>query len=267
MMVCYCPAWAYFNRLGFCQLRRCIAHRAGFRRLVIACLIIQIVIIAIDGPAGSGKSSTAKAVALRLGFEYLDTGAMYRAVALHLLHLGATVDNADLAGILRSFDLDVVKVGGNARVMANGSDVTEEIRTPEVGTMASRISSNGAIRAWMVDRQRSTAASMSSSGGIVVEGRDIGTVVFPDADLKVYMDARDEIRAERRLEELRRQGVSWSLAAVRRDLAERDARDLQREIAPLRRADDALVIDTSSLSFEQQVEQIVAAVHAVRSVR
>jgi cytidylate kinase len=192
---------------------------------------------------------------------------MYRAVALHLLHLGATADSADLADILRSFDLDVVKVDGNVRVTANGTDVTEEIRTPEVGTMASRISSNGAIRAWMVERQRSAAASMSASGGIVVEGRDIGTVVFPGADLKVYMDARDEIRAERRLEELKRQGVAWSLEAVRTDLASRDARDLQREIAPLRRADDAIVIDTSDLSFEQQVEQIVAAAQAVRTIR
>lgn len=222
-------------------------------------------IIAIDGPAGSGKSSTARTVARRLGFEHLDTGAMYRAVALHLLRVGQAEEVTDPSEVLRTLELEVVKAGDGARVIANGVDVTEEIRTPEVGSMASRISSNAAIRAWMVERQRAVAASMSESGGIVVEGRDIGTVVFPEADLKVYMDARDEIRAERRREELRRLGVNWSLEDVRADLARRDTRDRERELAPLLRADDALTIDTSDLSFDEQVEQIVSAALAARS--
>ena len=222
-------------------------------------------IVAIDGPAGSGKSTTARAVADKLGFEYLDTGAMYRAVALHLLRLGADKETVDLVDALQSFRLDLSTSIERPRVLLDGVDVTEEIRSPEVASMASRISGNSAVRSLMVERQRAVARSIASSGGVVVEGRDIGTVVFPDADLKVFMQARDGIRVGRRLDELRGRGHNVSADDVARDLAERDARDRERTLAPLMRADDALVVDTSDLTFDEQVAMVVGAVKALRS--
>lgn len=204
-------------------------------------------VIAIDGPAGSGKSTVARALAKALGLHYLDTGAMYRSVAFAALRRG--IDPAEgepVARIAREFDL---RLDEDGTVRVDGVDATIEIRGPEVTRAVSLVAANPAVREQMVSRQREWA---NRHGGGVLEGRDIGTVVFPDAVLKIYLDASPEVRAARRSQEVTEQ--SYDVVAA--DLARRDALDQGREASPLQTAGDAVVIDTSNLS----VEQIVAAV-------
>ncbi len=205
-------------------------------------------VIAIDGPAGSGKSTVARAVATRLGLDYLDTGAMYRSVAFAALRGGVDPEDTEVVGNLaRNIDLDV-DPGGS--VVVDGVDATIEIRGPEVTRAVSIVAANPEVRAEMRARQRRWVAER---GGGVMEGRDIGTVVFPDARLKVYLDASPEVRAARRSKEV----ADLSYETVASDLARRDALDQSRSHDPLRTADDAVVIDTSDLDVEQIVDAIM----------
>lgn len=205
-------------------------------------------VIAIDGPAGSGKSTVARAVAERLGLLYLDTGAMYRAVTFAALRRGVDPDDVEPVGRLaREFEL---VMGEDGAVTVDGVDATIEIRGPEVTRAVSIVAANPEVRAEMRDRQRAWAAR---HGGGVMEGRDIGTVVFPDAELKVYLDANPEVRAARRSKEV----SDLSYETVAADLARRDALDQGRDDSPLAQAGDAFVIDTSDLSVGQIVDRIM----------
>jgi len=210
-------------------------------------------IIAIDGPGGAGKSTTARAVAARLGLSYLDTGALYRCVALRAVEAGLSLDDdARIAEIARN--VDVRFAAGSQQVLLGERDVTSEIRTPEISQAASKISALPAVREALVDLQRRSARAP----GTVAEGRDMGTVIFPDARLKVFLDASVDERARRRAADLHALGRGDGIEEVRAQLAERDARDSGRSVAPLCRAPDALVLDTTDLAFEEVVERIVA---------
>jgi len=214
-------------------------------------------VIAIDGPSGVGKSTVARAVAARLGFNYVESGAMYRAVALRALETGTPLDAAsrlgDLAARLK-FRFEMRPAGN--RLWLGGRDVTDAIRTPEVTRAASIVSTHAVVRKHLVERQRALACE----GGVVMEGRDIGTVVFPDADLKVFLDASAEARGERRLRD--RESAAQpegkpSAEAVLKEITDRDQRDQTREVSPLVPASDAIRIDTTRLSIEQVVEQVL----------
>ncbi len=201
-------------------------------------------VIAIDGPAGSGKSTVAKALSARLGLPYLDTGAMYRSVAFAAIRRGIDPSESEpVARLAREFELEMDPDG---TVLVDGVDATIEIRGPEVTRAVSVVAANPGVRAEMRDRQRSWAAR---KGGGIMEGRDIGTVVFPDAALKVYLDASPETRAARRSKEV----TDLSYETVAADLAHRDALDQGREHDPLREADDAFVVDTTDLSVDDIV--------------
>jgi cytidylate kinase len=207
-------------------------------------------VIAIDGPAGSGKSTVARGLARQLGLDYLDTGAMYRAITFAALRRG--VDPGDpepTAEIARTVDLVVTTEG----VWVDGVDATIEIRGPEVSRAVSLVAANPAVRAELVRRQREWA---NERGGGVLEGRDIGTVVFPDADLKVYLTARPDVRAERRAAEI----TQLDYETVAADMARRDALDQGRTDSPLRRADDAVEVDTSELSIDQIIDELAGMV-------
>jgi len=206
-------------------------------------------IVAIDGPVGAGKSVAARELARLLKFSYLNTGAMYRAVAIAARDAGVSPDDAEveskLAPVLKSiriaFDGEQIKL--------NGRDVTALITEPAIGDLASRFSALAIVRGRMRELQREAGRE----GGVVMEGRDIGTAVFPDAEFKFYLDAEVRVRAERRYEELKRKGTLASRDEVMAQLIERDRRDSGRELAPLRRADDAIVIDSTQLSATQVV--------------
>ncbi|MAE70878.1 MAG: hypothetical protein CME06_10465 [Gemmatimonadetes bacterium] len=214
-------------------------------------------IVAIDGPAGSGKSTTARLVAEGLGFTYLDTGALYRAVTLHALNLGVDPEDEEgLGRVLREIELhfEPTGAGEGPRLIMNGRDVSEEIRSMRVAASVSAVARSAVVRGSLVDLQR----EIGRAGGFVVEGRDIGTVVFPDAEIKVFLVADVEQRAERRLGDLRRAGdTEISLEQVRKNLLDRDAIDSGRAIAPLRKAADAVELDTSRLTIAEQVDKVV----------
>lgn len=216
-------------------------------------------IITIDGPSGSGKSTTARAVARRLGYLYLDTGAMYRAVALAFLRAGAEPTPEAAAEILPDLRVDVrYDADGEMQVLLDREDVTASIRTQEVGTMASRVSTFAAVREKLVREQRRIAREREQSeGGVVLDGRDTGTVVFPAADLKIYMEADARVRARRRQAEYAERGRSVALEEVHREIVERDRQDRERDLAPLRKAEDAIVLDTTHCTIEEQVDFVV----------
>lgn len=219
----------------------------------------QAPIVAIDGPVGAGKSTVARSVAQRLGYRYIDTGAMYRSVAWMAQGRGVDLkEDAAVAALARSLQVEFVPAGTSQRVIVNGVDATEQIRTPQVSEGASVVSAYPAVREAMVALQR----RLGSDGGVVMEGRDIGTVVFPDAEVKVYLDASPEERARRRYEELEARGVRVDFETLRRAEEERDRRDVTRDHSPLRRADDAVVIDTTGRSVEGTVEEIVNLVRS-----
>lgn len=203
-------------------------------------------IVAIDGPAGAGKSTIARRVAEALGFVYIDTGAMYRAVALR-----ATKEGVDLADAARLEPLarasDIRFESGSSRVLLDGEDVTEAIRRPEISPAASKVSAVPAVRRALVEKQRQIAASSN----VVMEGRDIGTVVFPDAAVKIYLDASPEVRAARRVRQLAEKGIPADFEEVAREIRERDHRDSTRADSPLRRAPDAVYLDTTALSLDE----------------
>jgi len=217
------------------------------------------VIIAIDGPAGSGKSTTAREVARRLGFLYLDTGAMYRAVALAFLRGGVEPGNQTALVMLPSVRLRLLPTDAGTVVQLGDEDVTAVIRSTEVTRMSSEVSALPPVREFMVAEQRRMVREHQAEGrGVVVEGRDIGTVVFPEAELKVFLTASPEERARRRVAELREGGGRAEEALVRREMADRDRNDSSRAVSPLRPASDALMLDTTALSFEAQVDRIVS---------
>lgn len=212
-------------------------------------------IIAIDGPAGSGKSSTAKAVALELGFRHLDSGAFYRALTYAALRAGlaeASWQNLT-AQQLDTLGIDSEPADHGLRFTMRGADITSEIRSPEVNARVSLMARVPAVRSWLLNQLRSAGVESD----LVSDGRDLGTVVFPDAELKIFLIAQADTRARRRLLE---QGLELTAEEVGREtarLAERDRIDSEREVAPLRQADDAIVLDTSELSFQEQVRTIV----------
>ncbi len=211
-------------------------------------------VIAIDGPAASGKSTTAKLVAERLGFVHVDTGAMYRAMTLRVLQLGVDPhDSASIDRMVQSTRIELRRESGVMRVFLDGKDVTDEIRSIEVTRAVSAVSSLHAVRQAMVREQR----RIGEAGSVVAEGRDIGTVVFPHADLKFFVIAGIEARARRRQKDLLRQGVDTNLAEIERAIRERDALDSTREESPLRKAPDAIELDTSDMTIEEQVEFVV----------
>jgi cytidylate kinase len=216
-------------------------------------------VIAIDGPSGAGKSSTARAVARRLGILFLDTGALYRALALRVLTRGVAVeDEAAVDRCAAEARIDLAGTPDDAHVMLDGRDVSREIRTPEVSEMASRLATRSGVRRQLVKLQRAFARR----GPIVAEGRDLGTVVFPMAEVKVYLDADLATRAERRTRELQGRGLAVARDDVSEDLKRRDERDRTRMDSPLRRAEDAHILDTTNLSLEAQVEAVLAIVRA-----
>ncbi len=214
------------------------------------------IIIAIDGPAASGKSSTAKRVAQQLGYVHVDTGAMYRAVALKAMQLG--VESGDRDAIERMAKTTTVRLeyddAQKVHVMLDGADVTDAIRMPEVSKAASDISAVPAVRDLLVREQR----AMGAQGGIVLDGRDIGTVVFPNAELKIFMIADAYERAVRRAMELEEKGIYADVLALEREIMERDRNDSTRAHSPLKKADDAYVIDTTRLTIEEQTAFILS---------
>lgn len=214
-------------------------------------------IVAIDGPAGSGKSTTARLCARRLGFCYLDTGAMYRAVTLKVLEgKVATGDRAALCRLLKDTRIQLHWQAGRLRVKLDGRDVTRRVRSPEVDELVSAVSAVPEVRMYLVNEQRRLAEGKK----VVCEGRDIGSVVFPEADLKIFLDCDIDERAGRRARELRLMGKKMSAAAVKKNLSGRDRIDSSRPMSPLRRMPDAVLIDTTDLTIEEQVAIVCALI-------
>lgn len=212
--------------------------------------------IAIDGPAGAGKSTIAKRLAKNLGFIYVDTGAMYRAMAYYFLQNGiAAEDEAAIAAACPKVDVTIAYENGEQQVILNGSNVNGVIRTEEVGNMASATSVYPVVREKLVELQRQLAARAD----VIMDGRDIGTCVLPDAQVKIYLTASSATRAKRRFDELAAKGVSCDLAEIERDIIDRDYRDMHRETSPLKQADDAVLVDSSSMD----IDEVVAAITEV----
>ena len=214
-------------------------------------------VITIDGPAAAGKSTTARAVAARLGFLYVDTGALYRALAFKVIENGVALDDSDgLDRCLAETRLDLSGSAETAHVWLDGEDVSDRIRTPAVSEMASRLAALPAVRRDLVRIQR----ALRERGTLVGEGRDLGTVVFPDAEVKVYLDADLETRARRRSRELYERGIPVALDEVMAELAKRDERDRTRADSPLKAALEATVIDTSGMEIERQIQAVLEVV-------
>jgi cytidylate kinase len=219
--------------------------------------IAHDLVITVDGPAGAGKSSAARELARRLGFRLVDTGALYRALAWVVRAAG--IDPGDTGALARLLERTRVELRGD-RVLVDGRDVTAEIRTPEISRLTSLLTTLAPVRDKMTPLQRALAAQ----GGVILEGRDTGTVVWPEAEVKFYLDADLETRARRRHQDLLAQGVDMDLAAVTADVARRDRQDTERALAPLRRPSDAVVLDTTRLGLDDVVERMRAVVEQAR---
>ena len=209
--------------------------------------------VAIDGPAGAGKSTMAKRVAQELGFLYVDTGAIYRTVGYHMNLMG--IGPKDVDGLRRCLDdvnIELRYEDGTQRMILNGADVTELIRSPEMSAMASGVSAHGFVRDFLMDLQR----DLAKTHDVIMDGRDIGTVVLPDAQVKIFLTASAEVRAERRYRELLAKGEKVEYAQIYKDIVQRDLQDSTRAVAPLKCADDAEVLDCSYLTIEQCVAEI-----------
>ena len=210
--------------------------------------------VAIDGPAGAGKSTIAKIVAKEKQFVYVDTGAMFRALAIYFIRQGIKADEHDkISASLSGADVTIEYVNGEQQVLLNGENVTPYLRTEEVGNMASASSVNGDVRNKMKELQQKLAATTN----VVMDGRDIGTVVLPNAQVKVYLTASVEVRAKRRYDELIAKGQEADLEKIKKDIEERDYRDMNRDIAPLRQAEDAVLVDSSYLTIEESARAIL----------
>jgi CMP/dCMP kinase len=215
-------------------------------------------IVAIDGPAGSGKTTTAKALAQELGFIYVDTGAMYRAVALFAMRRGLSVnDREEICALLAEIDIRLERIEGEQRTMLNGENVESFIRTQEMSKAASDISAIPCVRDAMVELQRNAARDAM---GAVLEGRDIGTVVFPDSPCKIYLVADAETRARRRKLQLEEKDIAADFATILREIEERDRNDAARDHSPLRKAKDAIEVETTNTSIDEQVSMILSLV-------
>lgn len=213
----------------------------------------EVMAVAIDGPVGAGKSSIARAAANKLGFVYVDTGALYRAVGLYCSRKGADLSSHEaVAALLPEIHPEIRLIDGTQHVFLNGEDVSVEIRLPEISMAASAVSSVPEVRAALLDMQRDIA----EKNNVLMDGRDIGTVVLPNAQVKIFLTASPEIRAKRRYDELCAKGVSTSFEDVLNDLNKRDYDDSHRAVAPLKQADDAVLADTSELDFEQSCELV-----------
>lgn len=209
--------------------------------------------IAIDGPAGAGKSTIAKRIAKDLSFVYVDTGAMYRAIALYFLRKGTDPANIEeIEEECPNIHVMIEYQNGEQQVLLNGENVNAYIRTEEVGNMASKTSPIPAIRAALLDLQR----DMTKTSDILMDGRDIGTNVLPNADLKIYLTASSAVRAKRRYDELKSKGEDCDLETIEKDIIIRDQQDMNREIAPLKQADDAVLVDSSDMTIDEVVETI-----------
>ncbi len=219
--------------------------------------------VAMDGPVGAGKSSVARESAKRLGFIYADTGALYRAVALYTVRKNLSKDDENhsqkVEALLPEILVEIKLIDGDQHVFLCGEDVSSQIRLPQISMAASSVSSIPAVRAFLLDLQRDIA----KKNNVLMDGRDIGTVVLPDAQLKIFITASPEIRAERRFKELVEKGVETDFQQVLNDLNRRDYQDSHRAAAPLKMAEDAVLLDTSHLDFEQSVQQVVALVKKV----
>ena len=218
--------------------------------------------VAIDGPSGAGKSTIAKAVAERFGFIYVDTGAIYRTVGLAAARAGVDPENpAAVTALLPSLNIELSHgEDGLQHMHLNGEDVSAEIRTPAISRYASRVSAIPAVRAFLMDMQRDMARRTS----VIMDGRDIGTVVLPDASLKIFLTASPEARGRRRFAELKEKGQNISLEEVLRDMAERDKNDSTRAAAPLRAAEDAVLVDTSELTLAESIDAVAELVQRRR---
>ncbi len=218
------------------------------------------IVVAIDGPAGSGKSSTAKEVALQLGFIYIDTGAMYRAVTLEVIKNGVDVSNENKVTLIaKKLNIQFQWINEHLHILSNGEDVSDKIRSSKVSDLVSPVSAIAGVRNVMVKCQR----EMAKHDNIIMEGRDIGTNVFPSADFKFYIDADINVRAKRRINDYNKIGQNLNLEGVKEELEKRDKIDSSRKHSPLKKAHDAIVIDTTNLSFKEQVEMIVNRVRKV----
>ena len=214
-------------------------------------------IIAIDGPAGSGKSPTSRLVAKQLRISYLNTGSMYRAVTLYFLNNNYSLEKNNILDVIKNIDIDVSDSVERESIILNGIDVTSKLRTLKVSTLVSKISSNNLIREKMVEIQR----RISEDKSIVIDGRDIGTVVFPDADYKFFITASIEERAKRRFEEIQSKNKSVNLESVMEEIRDRDYLDSTRELSPLKKANDAILIDTTHLDIDEQVNLILERIN------
>ncbi len=213
--------------------------------------------VAIDGPAGAGKSTLSRKTAENLGFIYVDTGALYRAVGLKFSKAGADTSlNCDIEGILSQTCIDIRFINGEQRVFLDGKDVSDEIRTPEASMMASAVSAKPPVRAFLLEMQR----KLARENNVVMDGRDIGTVVLPNATVKIYLTASAQARAERRYKELLEKGSSVTFQEVYDDMVQRDYNDMNREIAPLKQADDAIVADTTECDLEESLALLLKIV-------
>lgn len=210
-------------------------------------------VVAIDGPAGAGKSTVAQLAAKELGYTYIDTGAMYRAVAWKVLQQGGEVTDEKILAVVPDIDVDLSYENGKTTVRVDGQDVTSEIRTPEVSHIVSKVAALGPVREKMVDLQR----KMAERGGVLMDGRDIATNVLPGADVKIYLTASIAERANRRYKELREKGLAVDLADIEHDIAARDKADMEREISPLVQADDATFLDTTGMTIPEVVARII----------
>lgn len=211
--------------------------------------------IAIDGPAGAGKSTIAKQVAKELGFIYVDTGAMYRAIAVYLIENNIPVENESIVGgSIADISIEIKYEDDAQQVYLNGRNVTGNLRTEAVGNMASKSSALPCVREKLLDIQKNLAASYD----VVMDGRDIGTNILPNAELKIYLTASVEVRAKRRYDELVSKGETGvELDSIEKDIAQRDRQDMERKIAPLRRAEDAVLVDSSDMTIDQVKENII----------
>lgn len=209
--------------------------------------------VAVDGPAGAGKSTIAKLVAKKQGYIYVDTGAMYRGLAVHFLACGLRPEQKEeIEAACQNADVTIGYENEIQQVYLNGENITDRLRTEEVGNMASMTSAIPAVREKLLELQRSLAREKD----VIMDGRDIGTHILPDADVKIFLTASAETRAMRRYQELTEKGEVCTLEEIERDIRERDARDINREIAPLRQAEDAILIDSSDMSISEVVETI-----------
>ena len=213
--------------------------------------------VAIDGPAGAGKSTLSRRLSEHFGVIYVDTGAMYRAVGLKFARMGADTElNCDIEGILADTTVDIRFVGSEQRVFLDGADVSDEIRTPQMSMMASAVSAKPPVRAFLLDTQR----KLAENNNCLMDGRDIGTVVLPNATVKIYLTASAEDRAMRRYKELIEKGQTVEFKDVFDDMVKRDYNDMNREIAPLRQAEDAVLLDTSSMTPDEVIDFVLSYV-------